>query len=201
MNWFRFLCGLFFIVTIPLYIGCKQSSQTEATVQGNVTIDGVLASRGTVTFHPEKNGPVAVGQIHEDGSYSLRTGLGNSANPDAAKISVGKYFVTVMVMGEPSKEELNKEDGSPPAAGPRLTAIKYAGKDTSGLAFEIKPGSNLIPLELEGSANDPPPEIIVSETSTERTEAEHETIENESQNQSNSDQKSKDSKTDVQVYP
>jgi hypothetical protein len=161
----RFLLTVIFVTVL----GCTQSSDN-ATVQGTVTIDGVLATRGTVTFHPVEKGPVAIGQIHKDGSYALRTGAGNTVDPDAAKIPAGEYVVTVMVMGD-SPDAKPKDDGSPPIAGPRLTAIKYASKETSGLTFTIKPGRNVFALELDGAASDPPPE---SETEDSEIDAEDE---------------------------
>lgn len=148
------VCQLFLLICA---LGCSQSSNN-ATVQGTVTIDGVLATRGTVTFHPVEKGPVAIGQIHSDGSYALRTGLGNTVDPDAANIAAGKYVVTVMVMGDSSETEMKKDDGSPPNAGPRLTALKYASKETSKLQFTVEPKRNVIPLELDSAATDPPPE-------------------------------------------
>jgi hypothetical protein len=150
MNRYRFVISVMLLTVL----GCSQSSDN-ATVQGTVTIDGVLASRGTVSFHPVSEGPVAVGQIHKDGSYALRTGAGNTVDPDAAKVAAGEYVVTVMVMGD-SPDTQPKDDGSPPVAGPRLTAVKYANKQTSGLKFNVKPGRNVFALELDGAANDPP---------------------------------------------
>ncbi len=141
---------------ILLVVGCAESSSTgNATVQGTVTVDGSLAPRGTVTFFPKKDGPVAIGQIYSDGSYALRIGLGNTKNPDAAKIPAGEYVATVMVMGDSVEGERVSEDG-PPLAGPRLVARKYTSRETSGLEFSVKPGRNVFVLELESAAFDPP---------------------------------------------
>jgi hypothetical protein len=155
------------MMSLVAAIGCSNSSN-DATVQGTVTIDGVLATRGTVSFHPVDKGPLSVGQIHPDGSYALRTGAGNTIDPDAAKIPAGEYVVTVMVMGD-SPDVAAKDDGSPPAAGPRLTAIKYAHKETSGLSYTVKPGRNVFALELVGAGSDPPPEPESDEEETDET--------------------------------
>lgn len=138
--------------------GCSNDkSGADAVVQGTVTIEGVLAPRGQVTFHPVKQGPVATGPIHSDGSFSLRIGQGNMANPDESKIVSGEYVATVVV-NEPADASATVGEGGPPLAGKRLTAIKYSQKDSSGLKFTVKPGRNVFPIELEGSQNDPPPE-------------------------------------------
>lgn len=100
---------------------------------------------------------MATGPIHGDGSFSLRIGQGNMANPDESKIYSGEYVATVVV-NEPADKTATVGEGGPPLAGKRLTAIKYSQKDTSGLKFMVKPGRNVFPIDLEGSLNDPPPE-------------------------------------------
>jgi hypothetical protein len=40
-------------------------------------------------------------------------------------------------------------EGAPPKPGPRLSAARYSKRDTSGLAFTIKPGLNVISIEVE----------------------------------------------------
>jgi hypothetical protein len=158
------------MLMIPLLLaGCGDSS-SNAIVQGTVTIDGVLAPRGQVTFHPVSNGPIATGPIHKDGSFSLRVGQGNMANPDESTIAPGEYVATVVV-NAPADEASAVGEGGPPLAGKRLTAIKYSRKETSGLKYTIKKGRNVVQLELEGSQNDPPPEVEEEADGAEDTEA------------------------------
>lgn len=162
---------LVLLLAIPLLLsGCGDTS-SNAIVQGTVTIDGVLAPRGQVTFHPVADGPIATGPIHKDGSYSLRVGQGNMANPDQSEIMAGDYIATVVV-NSPADESTSVGEGGPPLAGKRLTAIKYSRKETSGLKYTVKKGRNVIPIELEGSQNDPPPEVAEPEAeSAEDSEA------------------------------
>ena len=170
------VCILLNVSLLLSVSGCSDTAtRGNATVQGTVTIDGALAPRGTVTFYPKNNGPVAVGQIYSDGSYALRVGLGNTSNPDSAKIASGEYVATVMVMGE-SPEGETVAEGGPPLAGPRLIAKKYTTKETSGLTFSVKPGRNVFVLDLEGAASDPleelKPESIEDSSSVSETDAE-----------------------------
>ena len=141
--------------------GCsKKSSQGDAVVQGTVTVDGVLAERGTVTFIPVQDGPVGMGTIDEKGTFSLRVGQGNFNDPNQSMIPSGEYVVTVVV-NEPAAAPAPVEGDEvvgPPAPGPRLTAAKYASKEATDLKYTVKSGRNVFPLELESSANDPLPE-------------------------------------------
>ena len=157
-NRFAIPATLAIVVFVLGLQGCKQSgNQYDATVQGSVTIDGELAHSGTVTFNPAKKGPVATGRVFENGSYTIRTGQGDLSDPDRGSIMSGEYVVTVTVTGPPDTERA-KEEGGPPAAGPRLMADKYAAKDTSDLKFTVKPGANVINLKLDGPWANPPKE-------------------------------------------
>jgi hypothetical protein len=131
--------------------GCAgQGSVGDATVQGSVTVDGQLAPRGTVAFHPVEAGPVAIGTIDANGSYALRIGQGNPKDINSSLIRSGEYQVTVVVTAEPDRESRIADDG-PPRPGPRLAAAKYANKTTSGLSQTVKKGPNLINFALDGA--------------------------------------------------
>jgi len=148
----QFTVGL---VAFVLFEGCQsQSSPYDALVQGSVTIDGQLAGGGVVSFYP-KSGPAAVGEIAQNGSYSLRIGQGNVSDRDQSKIPSGEYVATVLVTGAPAKDAARPE-GGPLPLGPRLMADKYADRQTSNLAFEVKRGLNVIDLKLEGPSANPP---------------------------------------------
>lgn len=146
----RFLLNCLLLTAL---IGC---SGPDATVQGIVTIDGQLARRGAVVFHRLDGGPMAYGSIADNGSYALRVGQGNlggkASDDDEAQIVSGDYVVTVVVNMPSGKDETG--ESGPPRPGARLTAKKYASKETSGLRVNVKPGPNVVPLELEGAAVD-----------------------------------------------
>jgi hypothetical protein len=134
---------------LAVFAGC---GGPDATVQGSVTIDGQLARRGTVVFHPVDGGPAAYGSIADNGSYALRVGQGE--NEDAqAEIDSGQYIVTAVV-NMPSQKDQLMGDSGPPAPGARITAIKYAAKETSDLRVTVKPGPNVVPLDLKGASGD-----------------------------------------------
>jgi hypothetical protein len=152
--------------------GCKQAAnEFDATVQGAVTIDGELAPGGTVTFHPVKEGPAASGRIHEDGSYSIRTGQGNLNDPDGGTIRSGEYIATVTVTA-PAAKSAAVAEGGPPSVGARLMADKYAMRESSDLKKTVKPGPNVIDLALDGVWANPPAEEETEEGEADAEEGE-----------------------------
>jgi hypothetical protein len=135
------------------YVGWRAMQVNyDSTVQGAVTIDGELANRGTVIFHPVGQGAPAYGDIRKDGTYSLRVGQGDLSDADGGQLASGNYVVTVMVTSAPPGEPSDL-----PMPGPRVTAAKYREKATTDLKVSVKPGPNVVPLDLEGAAADPLP--------------------------------------------
>jgi len=141
----RFHAGL--AILLLVVSGCNDAAKDlDAVVQGSVTIDGELAERGTVTFHPTKSGPVAYGTILKDGTYILRVGQGNK-DTRKNKIYSGNYIATV-ASNLPSVSSENS-DGEPPVPGPRLIDAKFSQKDTSKLKYQVKSGRNIINISVE----------------------------------------------------
>lgn len=139
----------------------------DAIVTGTVTVDGELAKSGTVTFHPVKGDKPSIGRIHPDGSYSLRTGQGDLREVDGGTIASGEYIVTASITGPPV-EHSKAAEGAPPIPGPSLVAAKYASRDTSDLKYSVKPGKQLINLEIQ--AAEPVQPTPPAETAPETTE-------------------------------
>ena len=145
-------------LTLVVAAGCGgPAHEYDAVVTGTVTIDGELAKSGIVTFHPIKDGNMAIGRIHSDGSYSLRTGQGDLREVDGGTVAAGEYIVTISITGPPV-EGARVAEGGPSIPGPSLVAAKYATKQTSDLKRTVKAGSQVINLELERAAPRPPAE-------------------------------------------
>lgn len=149
-------------------VGCGDSNNdgNDATVQGTVTIDGELAPGGTIAFYPVGGGPVAVGAIAQDGSFSLRIGRGNASNLDRSDIPSGDYVATVVATG-PSERVAGKDDGGPLPFGPSLVADKYADRETSDLKITVNEGPNVLDLKLDGAWANPPEEAAIEEPAAE----------------------------------
>lgn len=161
------------------YVGWRaMQAEYDSTVQGAVTIDGELANRGTVIFHPVGKGAPAYGDIRQDGTYSLRVGQGDLSDADGGQLASGDYVVTVMVTSAPPGDASDL-----PMPGPRVTAAKYREKSTTDLKVSVMPGPNVVPLDLEGAAADPPP-------------AEEETSEPASDDATSEDSTDEDAKSD-----
>jgi hypothetical protein len=129
-------------------VGCGGPAyEYDAVVTGTVLIDGQLANRGTITFHPVEDGVPSIGRILKDGSFSMRTGQGDLHEMDGGTVPPGEYIVTIVVTGEPVVSP--DLPGGPPKAGPRLTAAKYASVETSDLRRTVAKGENLFVFDLE----------------------------------------------------
>jgi hypothetical protein len=150
-------------------IGCGGPAyEYDAVVTGTVTIDGELAKSGSVAFHPVTQGRPAIGHIRSDGSYALRTGQGDLTKVDGGTVMPGEYAVTVSIKGPPREDALVAE-GGPPIPGPSLIASKYAQKATTDLRFTVKPGPQVIVLNLERAEPQPPSEDVTNTTDGEET--------------------------------
>jgi hypothetical protein len=143
----RFVVGTGLCLAVAA--GCGgPANEYDAIVTGTVTIDGELADSGVVSFHPTGDGKIAIGHIHPDGSYSLRTGQGDMTKIDGGTVKSGEYIATVAI-NAPAREGEVVGEGGPPIAGPSLVAAKYASIATSDLKQTVKPGKQIIILELE----------------------------------------------------
>jgi len=147
--------GLIGLGCLSVSLGCGESGkEQDASVQGTVTIDGELAERGTIAFHPVDEGPAAYGSIHENGTFALRIGQGDPSAPDHSLIYSGDYVATVVVRALSTPDE-ELGESAPPKPGVLLSAAKYSNKATSGLKFAIKSGSNVIDVPIEAAIAEP----------------------------------------------
>lgn len=125
-------------------LGCADSP-FDASVKGTITLDGEPVEPGVVIFSPGVRGSGSSrGRIERGGAYELVT-------RNAVGIDPGFYRVSVRVF----------EKGDPPGPGerqvadlPPLVPERYLSPDTSGLEFEVKPGSNRIDIELSSAENE-----------------------------------------------
>jgi hypothetical protein len=155
MNVRWFLAAGFLVGVVVVMPGCGGAAyEYDSFVSGTVTIDGNLANSGTVTFHPVKEGKAAIGRIHSDGSYSLRTGQGDLRQVDGGTLMPGEYLVTASITGPPTEGAVLAE-GGPPIPGPSLIASKYAQKGTTDLRVTVKPGRQVIVLNLDPAEPQP----------------------------------------------
>lgn len=118
-------------------IGCGGSS--EATVQGIVTLDGSPIPTGSISFNPSVSGVPAYAMVTESGGYEVFTGR-------EPGLKAGEYTVTVVARKQPPVRET--ATGGPAPPGEAITPRWYASPATSGLTFNVEPGSNEINLEL-----------------------------------------------------
>jgi hypothetical protein len=105
-------------------------------VQGKVTYnDGKPVTEGLVVFESSE-GPASTarGEIHADGSFELGT------HKPGDGVVAGKYRVLVAPRTDPNA--IDKPQQQAPFDR------RYSEFATSGLEFEVKPGSNEFPIRL-----------------------------------------------------
>jgi hypothetical protein len=119
----------FLVVATFAVIGCGDgkpwvdTSLTEATVSGKVSVKGTPASAGTIQFNPSNAGrivPTRTAEIQPDGSYTIKTLTGDNRvsfdgeiatkNPglglmkEYAKVAAGENQIDFDLMGEGSRK-------------------------------------------------------------------------------------------------
>lgn len=136
------LGGLLCCATLLLYAaGCSNSG--EATVTGSVTLDGSIVPGANITFIPSAGGTQAYAMSDASGNYEVYTGQLPGLKP-------GEYQVALVARQKPTIEKT--EAGGAPPSGAAITPKWYSRADTSGLSFQVQPGSNEINLELTSQA-------------------------------------------------
>ena len=126
------------LVSAAAYLGCG-GSELGATVRGTVMLDGRAIGPGVVIFGPlgGKENP-ATGTILPDGSYFVKTG-GKVGLPPST------YQVCVQVNEIPEGLAPGQRSMAPTKS---LVPEKYTQVSTSGLEFEVEPGSNTFDINL-----------------------------------------------------
>jgi hypothetical protein len=128
------------VVMCVATLACVGCGGAESTVSGIVTLDGTPVEHGDVAFYPAQTGKgqAASGDIASGGEYTLQAG-------QTGGLPAGEYLVRVVSRGE----SIPHPQGGPPTPGKFLLPVRYSDAGTSGLRFEVLPGSNEINLELK----------------------------------------------------
>jgi hypothetical protein len=131
-------CGPLVALAITL-AAC--SDHLEAQVSGRVTLDGKPIGPGTVVFAPfDASSSPAIGAIQPDGEYFLKTSR-------TLGLAAGKYRGAVSVYEQPADAQRGVRQ--PIESSKLATPQKYLDAATSGLEFDVQPGSNVIDIELK----------------------------------------------------
>lgn len=119
--------------------GCKSGDLSMAPVSGTVRYQGQPLDHGQVVFLPDGDtpGPQAVGEIQADGTFRMQT-------LDRAGAVIGKHVVLVHC-----RAKLTPEQERALQIGKPLIPEKYGRADSTPLRFEVQPGENRLPIELE----------------------------------------------------
>lgn len=124
--------------------GCGGSGSTVVPVSGVVRLDGKPLSAGRVTFWPD-SGRSASGWIDDDGRFVL----GTFSERDGATVGHHRVTVTPASRGPTGPPDFDRDQA--PRGWPR-SPIKpeYSNPDSSGLEFDVQPGTNRFAIDLAG---------------------------------------------------
>ena len=146
--------SMFSVVCVGLVavVGCGSSGPKTVTVTGKVTIDGQPAANCRIDFHPiDDANQAASGQIGEDGSYTLSTGV--TGTPGAMP---GKYKV-VLVPDTGADMSYMETGEDPTTAAPEtdLGAVpeEYTSASTTPKEVEVTAGANTINIEIQSDTS------------------------------------------------
>lgn len=127
------------MTVVASFLGCGNG---RPTLSGIITLDGkpLGATEGvrvTIMFYPEGGGAPAGALADANGRYILSTGQqeGIAEGRYVAIISATESTPSASPGGEPQKRV--------------ITPARYADPKQSGLAVDVKPGSNTFDLKLE----------------------------------------------------
>jgi hypothetical protein len=135
------LCVGALLVALPC--GCSRGNQGLAVVKGKVTYNGKPVPNGTINFLPiDGNKPSATGEIQSDGSYAMKTFLGNRPSDGAV---IGQHKVVIVAMVDMASRLPEERIPLPPPIVP----IKYTSPATSDLTAEVEKKENTINFDLK----------------------------------------------------
>ena len=127
----RWRLGSLALAALLCAAGCRQQPTALAPVTGKVAYKGMSVPGGVIVFAPDtsrgESGPVCVGRIKDDGTYTLFSG-------DAQGAPAGWYRVAVAALAPPPPGA--DPDRLPPAIA--VVPDKYRDPTLSLLACEVR---------------------------------------------------------------
>jgi hypothetical protein len=118
-------------------MGCNRY---DASLSGQLLLDGQPLDRGTITFMPTTTGPTAYGQVNAEGLYTAETG-------NRPGLPSGDYQVIVAVV-----EKIPSKDIQNPPTYPAIIPLKYKDPARSGITCSVEKGKNEFNVELDSKA-------------------------------------------------
>ncbi len=139
------LCVILALVLCGSWLGCGDGSKMGG-VSGRITYKGKPVAKANVSFTPvEGAGRAGSGLTDSSGYYTLGT---MSASDGVAP---GKYRVAIIARGPDRPPKAGETGSGMPGEmmpGDPVIPVKYFAPDSSGLTFEVKPGSNRANFDL-----------------------------------------------------
>lgn len=142
------------ILALAAFSGCGSGGMGK--VKGKVTVGGQPITNGTIMFYPS-TGPGAVGEIGQDGVYTLRTHKpGDGAVIGTHKVAIHATSIGAGTLEAPKSldDELKGSSANSSAKNlvpgkiTWLVPEKYSTPNDSPLTAEVKAGQNTIDFDI-----------------------------------------------------
>lgn len=137
LRWSNVLLSVVSFLPLAVVSGCGDgkpnvdTSLTEATVSGAVSVKGVPVTAGTIHFNPSNSGrivPIRTAEIGPDGSYTIKTYTGDNQvtyGGDLAKKNTGVGLMRDYASVHPGENKINFDIMG---EGSKRLDIDYAAK-------------------------------------------------------------------------
>lgn len=137
--------------------GGEGTAKREKThpVSGKVTYRGQPVAGATITFNPGQDPArkAGFGITDDNGNYSIGTyAVGDGAIEGSYMVTISKALPAAVRQPDPPEDQYVPPEEMPaakPTPPVQMIPAKYASPTSSGLTFEVKPGSNTFDIELK----------------------------------------------------
>lgn len=136
-------------------VGCGPSGPETCPVSGKVTVDGQAVKNCTITFQPvDSANQVASGQIGDDGTYTLFTGVTGTpgAMTGTYKVVLTPQMAAVREGEDPAYMSSGGDPTKAPAGQSDVVPQEYTNATTTPKEVEVTSGSNTINIEIQSGA-------------------------------------------------
>ena len=129
------------VALLAVVLGCQRDPLGRQTISGNVTLDGVPLTYGSITFEPQQSKSTSSGAMIQEGSYAIAQAKG---------LPPGKYLVRISKVKPADTKNIMPGQMSPTGFIPGTELVPPRYNSQSGLTVTVTAdGPNRFDFELK----------------------------------------------------